>query len=210
MILLTNTEIVNLFYDKTIESNPTDFIEVGCFEASASKHLSTQLPTCTVTAYEANPINFKHFNKELKRYNINYINKAISNFNGSTTFYLLSPTKTNIKSSLSKRTKSKKTTPVTVECNTLDHLHNKEDGTYSIWIDAEGHGYEVLEGAINILPKTKYILIEVEKEPWWVDQKLDTDVVKYLESKGFVPIAKDREWSQYNILFENIAHKDTA
>ena len=203
MKLMSNSEIVELFYNKTIDTNPTEFIEVGCYEGSASKHLSTKMPNCSVTAYEANPVNFKHFIKDLENYNINYVHNAISNFIGETTFHLLNTDKTNIKSSLSKRSKSKKTFPVSVKCNTLNELHYKSNHTYCMWIDAEGHGYEVLEGASNLLKTTKYILIEVEKEHWWVDQKLDTDVINLLESQNFTPIAYDREWSQYNILFEN-------
>jgi len=202
MILLNNNEIVKLFYKKTIECAPTQFIEVGCYEGSASKYISTELPDCKVTAYEANPVNYKHFYDDFTSYNIKYINKAISNFDGATTFHLLNSLKTNIKSSLSKRIKNRKTTPVKVTCGTLNTLHFKKNHTYSMWIDAEGHGYEVLEGASNLLANTKYILIEVEKEHWWVNQKLDKDVIKYLEEKDFTPIAYDREWSQYNILFE--------
>ena len=108
MILIPNTEIVKLFYDKTIEANTTEFIEVGCYEGSASKHLSTEMPNCKVTAYEANPVNFAHFSKELNLYNINYVNKAICEYDGETIFHLLDPLKRNLKSSLSKRTKAKK------------------------------------------------------------------------------------------------------
>jgi FkbM family methyltransferase len=204
MILLSNLKIVELFYEKAIQCNPTEFIEVGCFEGSASKHLSTKLPNCRVTAYEANPINFEHFSKELTNYNINYVNKAISNFNGDTIFFLLNPTKKNIKSSLAKRSKPRKTTPVLVKCDTLNNLHYNVNHTYCMWIDAEGVGYEVLEGASDILDNTKYILIEVEKEQFWVGQKLDTDVISLLKLKGFAAVAKDREFSQYNILFEKI------
>ena len=204
MILVSNSEIVEMFYNKTIQAAPTEFIEVGCYEGSASKYLSKKMPNCFVTAYEANPINFKHFSKDLKNYNINYVHNAISNFTGETTFHLLNSKKTNIKSSLSERTKAKKTVPVSVNCNTLNELHynNNHNHTYSMWIDAEGHGYEVLEGASNLLENTTHILIEVEKEQWWVDQKLYTDVINLLKSQNFTPIAYDREWSQYNILFE--------
>ena len=214
MQLLTNPEIVKLFYNKTIQSLPSQFIEVGCFEGSASKHLSQKLSNCKITAYEANPINFKSFKEDFNKYNINYVNKAISNFEGETTFYLLSSTKKSVKSSLSKGIKSKKTTPVTVECNTLDTLHYNSKDSYSLWIDAEGHGYEVLAGASKILMNTNYILIEVEKQKFWIDQQLDNDIINFLKTKNFIPIAYDREWTQYNILFEhrqlNIADETTT
>lgn len=202
MILLSNTEIVKLFYDKTIEANTTEFIEIGCYEGNASKYLSTEMPNCKVTAYEANPVNFAHFSKELNAYNINYVNKAICEYDGETTFHLLDSLKINIKSSLSKRTKQRRTKPVLVKCNTLDTLHYRNDHTYSLWIDAEGHGYEVLQGASKLLDNTKYILIEVEKQSFWINQKLDIDVMNLLKFKRFSPIAYDRDWAQYNILFE--------
>lgn len=201
MILFSNTDIVKLFYDKTIEANTTEFIEVGCYEGSASKHLSTKMPTCKITAYEANPINFAHFSKELDAFHFNYVNKAICDYDGEITFHLLDSFEINIKSSLSKRTKARKSKPISVKCYTLDTLHYRNDHTYSLWIDAEGHGYEVLRGADKLLDNTKYILIEVERYKFWIDQKLDTDTIDLLESKNFMPIAYDSDGLQYNILF---------
>lgn len=205
---LSGPDLVELFLSKTISYGPTDFIEVGCFEGSASKRISKELPSCNVTAYEANPENYDHFKNDLSEYNINHIQKGVSNYNGEATFYRRElPTKKKVgNNSLMQRVDNRYyANEVKIECVTLDEAHYSEDKTFSIWIDAEGHAFQVLQGADKVLSKTKYVFIEVEGIQFWKDQKLDSDIVDYLSRKGFIPVKRDTEMGdrQYNILFEN-------
>lgn len=45
------------------------------------------------------------------------------------------------------------------------------------------------------------ILCEVEEVPKWEGQWLRGQVTNYLYQAGFIPVARDFEWLQYNIAF---------
>lgn len=204
----TVDELRRTFYNLTEYFNPSCFIEAGCFSAFASKHIKKCMPDCNVFAYEADPINFIEFNVELKTLGINHVWKAISEKEGTTTFYIQHPKPENAISwennSLKERTVSPSAyVEFPVESNCLDNMHTTDE-TYCMWIDLEGHAYEALQGAKTILTKTKYILIEVEQKQHWAGQKLDTEVIGFLKNVGFKVIGKDQEYSsQYNVLLEN-------
>lgn len=191
------------------ETKPDYFLEIGAFEASASVHISEFLPNTECIAFEANPYNFNHFREQFSNIsNLKYKNLAISNYDGYASFFVqlkrnkkkFKPVRKN--NSLLKRNDSFfQYEEIIVSCNKLDSLY-KENNCFCLWIDAEGKGFEVLEGAKKILKKTKYILIEVEEKKYWQNQKLDIDIIDYLKSFNFDIIYRDQEYeSQYNILF---------
>lgn len=206
---LSNIELVEEFYKVLDKINPDYFLEVGAFQAETSCYVSENFPACKVVAYEANPFNYEKFKEQLSKYNFNYINNAISDTNGPVTMYLQNKSfKQNDKfirgnNSLLKRTSEKKEyTEVTVDCYTLDSLYNIEDKKFVLWIDVEGKGYEVLQGASKLLDNVHAVFIEVEQKQFWKEQKLDTDIISYLKSKGFYIYKQDHEFKmQYNILF---------
>jgi len=206
---LSNIHLVEEFYRILININPDCFLEVGAFKSETSCYVSKKFPSCKVTAYEANPFNYNEFKENLSTYNFDYINMAISNTSDPVTMYLQNKSfKGNNKfvrgnNSLLKRTDTKKEfIEVTVDCNTLDNLYKDKDKKFVLWIDAEGKGYEVLQGATDLLPSVHAIFIEVEQKQFWEGQKLDTDIISYLESKGFYCYKQDHEFEkQYNILF---------
>lgn len=204
MEILKNKELTQLFLEKVIEKKSDYFIEVGCFEASSSIKISQSLPNCNVFAYEANPYNYDNFKDQLNKYKLNYVNKAISNYCGKTSFFLQQHKNYVVgNNSLLKRNSSCEYKEVQVLCDTLDNLNYEIDKKYSLWIDAEGHGLEVLEGSEKVLEKTELILIEVESIQYWKNQKLDKDVIRFLENRGFYWKYRDQEYpKQYNILFE--------
>lgn len=206
---ISNLELITEFYKVLDDINPDYFLEVGAFKAETSCYVSEKFTNCKVTAYEANPYNYAKFKQDLSKYNFDYINMAVSNTSNPVTMYLQNKTsKGNDKfirgnNSLLKRKNTKKGfTNVTVDCNTLDNLYTNRDKKFVLWIDAEGKGYEVLQGAETLLDNTHAVFIEVEQKQFWEDQKLDVDIISYLESKGFNCYKRDQEFKdQYNILF---------
>ena len=208
--LLKNHDLIEKFLTLVKKTKPDYFLEVGAFEASASIYISTHLSNTQCIAYEANPFNYNYFKKQFLRYNnLEYTNLAISNYDGKVSFFIqdkrnkkkFKPVKKN-NSLLKRNDDAFQYKEITVYCNKIDTLYNANN-LFCLWIDAEGKGYEVLEGAKNILANTKYILIEVEEKKHWKDQKLDRDVIKFLNKLGFKILLRDQEYeSQYNILFE--------
>jgi FkbM family methyltransferase len=196
-------ELVDFFLTKIKENRPSHFYEIGCFSAEFSKRLLKEFD-CDITAFEANPHNYKKFKESIEAAGINFIHSAISNTNKPLSFKIQNGRETEGNNSILNRIKSprKGYTDVSVKCSKLDE-YDTGITSAGLWIDAEGVGYEVLEGAQSILEKTKYVFIEVEEIKYWVNQKLDSDIISFMRSKGFTPIARDREYKhQYNIIFE--------
>lgn len=203
MNVLSNEELIKQFYDLTIEINPSHFLEIGARRAEASVFVSQKLPDCLVYAYEANPHNYNESKDALSEHRIEYINKALTNYTGSIDFFLQSGKyKKGNNSVLKKYNPDIKYDSITVQCDTVDNLHYEENSTYVIWLDAEGHAFEILESAKRVLSQTNLVLVEVESYKYWVDQKLDKDIIELMQSHEFTIVNRDQQYpKQYNILF---------
>jgi FkbM family methyltransferase len=78
------------------------------------------------------------------------------------------------------------------------------DARLGLWIDAEGKGYEVIDGAAAVLDKVQLVHIEVETVPCiGAQQRLYPDVKARLHAAGLVEMAVDRapDATQLNALF---------
>ena len=77
------------------------------------------------------------------------------------------------------------------------------DGDASV----EGAADKVLQGAEKALASSVAVLIEVESFEFWKEQKDSAYITRELIAKGFVPVARDREYGdhQFNILFVKAA-----
>jgi len=207
MDILSNKELVELFNNRVLDIAPDYFLEIGAYTGEQSIYISEQLPDTKVFAYEANPYNYAKYTVSKK--NLEYIHQAVSNYTGNTTFYLQTkrnPKKTKYvrgNNSLLKRNDEKTIyEEVVVKCDTLDNMFYHSKGSFALWIDAEGHGFEILQKGNSVLDNTKIIFIEVESKEFWQGQQLDNDVIKLLKNKGFTPLARDQEYpEQYNIIF---------
>tara|TARA_Y100000385_G_scaffold174468_1_gene180447 strand:- start:194 stop:847 length:654 start_codon:yes stop_codon:yes gene_type:complete len=204
----SHKDLVEKFYELVIELKPDYFIEVGAYEATASTEISKNLPETSCVAYEANKYNYNHFKPKMhKSKNFKYLNTAVSNYDGFATFHIQA-NRNRIIANNSLHERMKEGVPyekVMVQCSKIDTVYTDLSKSYCFWIDAEGHGLEVLEGAKTILKNTKYIFIEVENKKFWKNQKIDKHVIKYLEKQGFKILQRDYQYEeQYNILFERI------
>lgn len=207
MDILTNKQLVSLFYKKAKEIKPDVFCEIGAYEASASKELS-DIENISIFAYEANKYIYEMYRNDKGLKNVNYKNLAISNTIGKVNFYIMKDyVKSGANSLLERNTETYSNLEyelTEVDSFTLDSLHSKDkEKSYVLWIDVEGCGLQVLEGSKEILKNTKLILIEVENIQHWEDQKMDKEIISFLESYGFKIVARDQEYpNQYNIMFE--------
>ena len=203
MIQVTNSELVQLFHQEIRRIQPTVFIEVGCREGEASIITKVSIPSCKVFAYEAGKETYDLFHPRIAEMGVLHKNLAISNERGCASFYKKKDRATNGANSLMLRRNQGAWTDIQkVDKNTLDNLHDTEHQCFCLWIDAEGHGYEVLQGAKEVLKKTQLVLIEVEEEERWVNQKLDMDIIDFL-ANDFDVVAKDQQYpKQYNLVFK--------
>lgn len=111
------------------------------------------------------------------------------------------------RSSLLKRTDSGASyDTVAVTTSTLDAFCRQERLTRAaptaIWIDVEGAANLVIAGARRTLRNAAVLFLEVEGHAFWDSESRSHTVIADLISRGFVPVARDREYDdqQFNVL----------
>ena len=201
----TDKESMQYFLDLQDKTNPTISIEVGAFDADFSVEISKKnIPTY---AFEAFPEIHNNFKESLSH--INYINLAVTDYDGYCDFYFI---RDNLETYLDQGffsikiggyVSEKNKTTISVPCTFLDsYFKDLHDERIVLWIDCEGANREVLTGASKILSMVDSIYIEVEKTQIWKDIWVRDDVINYLEGLGFILIKEYYAYSkQTNCIF---------
>lgn len=193
----------------------TETLEAGAHEATFSRKVREALGhRVRARAFEANPLVYSHFllAGEMRASGVEYIHTAIGDRDGSWPFRIYASTRGK-KEPLDSRRHScllRTDSPqdryydVTVPMARLDTLcaGDAPESVYALWIDAEGFGLQVLEGAENVLQKTAAVYIELESSPHFQGQALDRAIMEHLLTRDFVPILRDFLFPhQYNVIF---------
>lgn len=185
--MFTDKHSMQYFLDLQKKLTPTMSIEVGAFDADFSVEIAkTNIPTF---AFEGFTEIYDNFKDNLS--NINYLNFAITDYDGTVDFHIDSMDSNwylrqgyyGIKTGFFR--KSYKI--VSVPCTSLNsYFKDLSDEKITLWIDCEGANREVLEGASKILSMVDSIYIEVEHGYVWRDIWLRNDVIDYLEKLDFL------------------------
>ncbi len=204
---------------------PKIFCDIGANDGNTSILAKSRSNTCRVVGFEANPLIYANNVKAIEGCGIEWMNLAISDASGQLPIYapkklsrayvegkivqmeINEPGNTG-KTSLLERDESATYERFDVQTVTLDEFFCNEVEVLQsrfifLWIDVEGASAKVLSGAEKVLDKTIAIFIETEGFVFWKDQILCNKIIQTLRLKGFVPIARDREYDekQFNILF---------
>lgn len=192
----------------------TTVLEIGAHEATFSRAVKKNCPEKTVRAFEANPHVYSHFllEGEFRKLGIDYRYGAIGNSKGSTRLHIYESIDGRDEPCDSRRqsillrvaNEADRHHHIWVPLARLDTLcaADPEDSRYALWIDAEGSGGQVLEGAEGILTRTLAVYMELESLPKFEDQALDRDIMRYLLERDFVPLLRDFQFNhQYNVVF---------
>jgi len=209
-------ELVNLFFLIQEEVNPKISIEVGANSAEFSKKIKQDHTNIKSWAFEANPYVHKHYADSLQNAGVEYINAAITNKIGKTRFLIQEAYLNNgdwdgkrinriigNNSLLIRDQDDVLYSAPKIDCHTLDGFFIdsgilSSNDTVCMWIDVEGATEQVLSGSNKTLKQADSIFIEVEDFKFWQDQWLAEDVIKFLVSQDFVPIARDYEYEKQN------------
>lgn len=209
-------ELVDLFFLIQKEIKPKISIEVGANSAEFSKKIKQDNTNIKSWAFEANPYVHKHYADSLQNAGVEYINAAITNKIGKTRFLIQEAYLNNGEwdgkrinriignnSLLIRDQDDVLYSAPKIDCNTLDGFFidsgilNSND-TVCMWIDVEGATEQVLGNSNKTLKQTDSIFIEVEDFKFWQDQWLAEDVIEFLVSQDFIPIARDYEYEKQN------------
>lgn len=204
---------------------PTAFCDIGANDGSTAVAARKLAPACAVYGFEANPRIHAMHAKTMASLGVEWLNLAITDtcgrlpvfaprtlsrayLNGEVVPAATVETEDTGKTSLLLRNEEATYETFEVEARSLDDVFRdrpagRSERRFFLWIDVEGAADRVLAGAAAVLRETRAIFIETENFDFWRDQKRSGEVVAFLFERGFVPIARDREYGdkQFNILF---------
>lgn len=216
-----SAERVERFFYHLLEMLPvSETLEAGAHEATFSRTARKKLgDKIRARAFEANPLVFSHFlmDEEMRASGVEYVHSAIGDRDGSWPFRIYASTQGKTEPLDSRRhscllrvdSPEDRHHEVIVPMARLDTLCSGDpgDSLYALWVDAEGFGLQVLEGAQNVLLKTAAIYMEMESSPHFEGQALDGAIMRHLLARDFVPILRDFLFPhQYNAIFVNKAY----
>jgi FkbM family methyltransferase len=182
--MFVNRRVLDILLKLQLAIKPDISIEVGAFDAYVSKIMSNfHIPTF---AFEASPYVYENYKDSADK--ITYVNKAVSDVNGSIKFEIQSEYDASItgNNSIKNRVEDKEYQYINVDSVSIDEYFKDikfEKGF--LWVDAEGANREVLTGAKDKLKDFATIHIEVESKEYWKDSWKRQDVIGYLKAYGF-------------------------
>jgi FkbM family methyltransferase len=157
--------------------------EIGSRDGEDSLMFKNAWNNATIYAFEAHPEEY-NLHKNLLENKIKWINKAIYDKDGTIDFSI-KHIGSGIHSIRNRMIGNKNT--IQIPCERLDTFCRKENITTIdvVKIDTEGCTYEVLQGCGNLLSNIKIMHIETESVPYFENQILHADVVKFLEKNNW-------------------------
>jgi FkbM family methyltransferase len=203
----TNFLSENLFFDLCAELEIRLLLECGAHDAIISTKFVNVAGRFAV-AFEANPYVYARFQTSIKSDVIDYVNLGLASKPGTLQLNIPThqPRSWSMQSSFNKTFEFSAFETVAVKVDNLDNLvMSKVAMTPSaIWIDVEGYGYSVLNGASEILASgnCKLIFIEVQDRAYWDNERNAMEICEYLSGFNFVPLVRDSPLAElYNIVF---------
>lgn len=234
-----NATLRSLYFSLLQRLQPNICCDIGANDGQAALLAREASGESVVYAFEANPEIHALHQARLAAAGVQYLNLALSDRSGEVTVFAprtlskswrpeglvearIAEPATTGKTSLFRRAEEATYAEFNVRSQTLDEFFGAsgqriEKSSFALWIDAEGAAAQVLAGAEAVLRSVVAIFVEVEGYKFWKGQRMAADVAEFLKERGFVPVARDREYggAQFNILFvrpESVAmiEKDIA
>ena len=199
------------FYKQHFNDSPKTILDFGAHDLRDTLILAEAFPDAKIYAFEANPeyysicVNNNRFPDR-----ITVTHKAISNQNGTISFYL---TPGNIGASSVLKpldwipwTNDKTVNEIIVEATRLDTWleQNGIDQVDVVWMDAQGSELLCLQGMGSYLDKVKMLQTEVGVQAYYEGHTLYPEVNAHLIQCGFEQIYTQHDWShEDNLVYIN-------
>jgi len=193
---------------------PDVILDVGSMDGSDSRKFKHLIPTADVVAFEANPNNYQAMSADtnLQQAGIRIVHQLVSNQEGSRSFFIQQPINPaagfnrGTSSAIRRSEQGMETMEVNLDAVRIDSFlaHQYPDKKRAaIWVDVEGHAYEVLESLYGIRDYVYLIHVEVETKEIWPGQKIETDILALAHRMGFIPIARSAHEVQRDLILVN-------
>ena len=180
--------------------DPDVILDVGSMDGSDSRKFKKLVPNAEVAAFEGNPYNYRAMcaDPDLQKSGIRVVHRLVTNLAGNRSFYVQRPTKTatgfnrGTSSAMQRIEDGMETEEVHLDAVRLDTFLMQEYADKkraAMWVDVEGHAYQVLEGLLEARDRVYLIHVEVETQEIWPGQKIESDILALAKSMGFIAIA---------------------
>jgi FkbM family methyltransferase len=201
LIIPGNGDLSDKFIKMQDAILPDYAIEIGAHAAEFSIAISNKFGINAV-AFEAGKAIYNKFKNEIDPKLVSYLNYAISDKDGVESFIINGNELAGSNSILAKNNVAS-TAQENVESYRLDTYFKDADFTNAcLWVDVEGANKQVLMGATETLKRVSSIFIETEDYAYWKDQWLTEDVIRFLDSHGFVLVDSEKVYeAQKNLIF---------
>lgn len=208
-MITLNTRL--LFYRLLVWLRPATVLDVGSLDGAHAIRFQRLAPWAKVVAFEANPHNVASIlsNPAFQKSGIDLVAKAVSDHDGTVTFYVegtnkAEPWRKGISSTRSRTEGSLGVKATETPGIRLDSFINGRTDLHApiaLWIDVEGAAYEVLLGLKEARRKVHLIHVEVETRPYWSGQRLKPQVDELLQELDFQCIARGPSDDQHDLVY---------
>lgn len=206
-----------LFFELAKKVECLQIIECGAHDAITSDKF-VKANSGKALAIEANPFVYAKYEHRYMNSHVDYRSIGLAKAPAILEMNIPShhTNESSLEGSLKKRDDFKSYRTIEINVDTLDNVSgNFADSIPTcLWIDVEGLGGEVLEGAHRVLssPNLKLIYIEVQDNHAYYSDELNAfEISEKLSRYEFVPVARDYPASNlYNLLFVKASCLDTC
>ena len=188
-------------------------MDVGSMSGTDARKFARIIPGANVVAFEGNPDNYQAMcaDAELQKRGVRVLHRLVSNREGERQFFLQRPTQISADTRINKGTSSlmrrnepgMKIEEICVDAVRIDAFMAREYSDKqcaAMWVDVEGHAYEVLEGIDEVRGRVCVMHVEVETREIWPGQKIEPDILALAEGMGFICIARGKHNEQRDII----------
>lgn len=193
---------------------PDVILDIGSMDGSDSRKFKNLVPTADVIAFEANPNNYQAMSADttLQKARIRVVHQLVSNQEGSRSFFIQQPISPaaefnrGTSSAMRRSEQGMETLEVNLDAVRIDSFlthQYPEKKRAAMWVDVEGHAYEVLESLYGVMDRVYLIHIEVETKEIWPGQKVEKDILALAQRMGFMPIAQGAHEIQRDLVLIN-------
>ncbi len=191
--------------------DPDLILDVGSMDGSDSKKFKQLIPNAEVVAFEGNPDNYRAMcaDVDLQKSGVRVVHRLVSNQEGNRSFFVQKSINTiaavnkGTSSAMRREQQGMVTEKVHLDAVRLDSFLAQEypaKKRIAMWIDVEGHAYQVLEGLLKAQDSSYLIHVEVETVEIWPGQKVESDIIALAKGMGFIPVARGAHAIQHDLI----------
>ena len=194
---------------------PKSYLDIGACKGWAIPFVKNELYTLErMEMIEANRMHETELNIISQELNIPYRIEVLSDSIKEVTFFLDGVGETSAgpgNSYYKEDTRHYVNTPYEIRVtNTLDNIYSDEDTFDIIKMDTQGSELDIIKGGLNLISRTKALILEENVVSFNIGAPLHDEVRTYVESLGFtlVHVLEDKKSTIQNSNGESIEHHE--